>query len=207
MKKIILGLALTYLSAFSFSQINVSDVEKQCEAGNLNNCTGIGEVYLYGGYGIKRNYSKAAKFLQKGCDGGDNEACHNLAKLYNEGLGVRKSYKEAIILYDKACNGGIASSCSSLGIMYESGKGVKKNVAKGVEYYRKSCDAGGWDGCGNYASYNHGIGNMQIAAKYYQKACELGAATEGIGYWSDEGVANVNKKAWQPFCDRYKALR
>ena len=63
-------------------------IQKQCDAGNADACTKIGEMYV-NGQGVVQNYVKAAKTLDKACKNHSAQACYILGLLNGEGKASR----------------------------------------------------------------------------------------------------------------------
>ena len=86
--------------------------------------------------GVKKDYLKAAKLLEKACDGNYFESCYNLELLYTNNLGVKQDYHKAAKLFEKACNGKNAQGCYNLGFLYYY---RKKDEKKAKEMFVISC--------------------------------------------------------------------
>ena len=60
---------------------------------------------------VEDDPAKAASFYERGCNLGDGESCHELAKAYQKGAGVAKDAGRAKDLEKRACELGFAASC------------------------------------------------------------------------------------------------
>ena len=94
---------------------------------------------------------EAARMFRQACDGGDVNACIQLASQLAAGQGVAKNAVAAAGLYRKACDVGNMNGCLGLGWTYQSGQGVAKDASQAASIYRKVCDAGSAFGCTNLA--------------------------------------------------------
>jgi uncharacterized protein len=63
------------------------------------------------GRGVARDVAEAARFYEKGCEGGAAPSCHNLGLMYSAGDGVVRDLAKAKSLFEKACQGGHQPAC------------------------------------------------------------------------------------------------
>jgi uncharacterized protein len=77
-----------------------------CARGDSLGCFNAGALYA-----SREEYSRAAGFYQKSCDGGDAEACHELAVLYDEAKGVAFDHARSRALFRRACTLGFTRAC------------------------------------------------------------------------------------------------
>jgi len=66
------------------------------------------------GQSVQKDYSVAAVYYKKACDGGDWQSCTNLGNLYENGQGVLKDLREAAHLHELSCKGGNSLGCDGL---------------------------------------------------------------------------------------------
>lgn len=109
----------------------------------------IGRLYYYG-KGVKKNYSKAAHWLEKAAAFHyDRVSLYNLGQLYRQGKGVNKDYPKALKFYrisatmydEKAAKYGIrgyAPAQNNLAVMLENGMGVKRDIREAKSFYKKA---------------------------------------------------------------------
>lgn len=151
---------------------------RDCEAGELAVCNGLGIVYGEG-HSVESDLAKSIDFFHRACDGGLAMGCFNLSLLHDSGSGVRKDPLEAARFLEKACVLGNAIACQGCGIAYASGRGVAKDFGKAATFYEKACNGGWPSGCTNLATlYKIGAGvekDPEKAKTYYEKGCELGS--------------------------------
>lgn len=148
-----------------------------CEKGIFDACFLLGESYSIGLDGGKPDFTQAAYWFEKACDGGDAPGCTRLGGFLKLGLGVTRDDLRAVVLFQRGCEGGDAAGCAYLGTAYYTGKGIKRNIFQAVDLYRKACEGGFGHGCKNLGeSYQRGEGvkqNDTAALRYYGMACDL----------------------------------
>lgn len=148
-----------------------------CEEGIFDACFLLGEKYSNGLGGAKPDFSQAAYWYEKACDGGDAPGCTRLGGFLKLGLGVTRDDLRAVVLFQRGCDGGDAEGCAYLGTAYYTGKGIKQNIFQAVDLYRKACEGGFGHGCKQLGeSYQRGEGvkqNDTAALRYYGMACDL----------------------------------
>ncbi len=172
--------------------------EKAANQGNAEAAFELGTSYYNGGYGLKQDYSEAAKWLKVAAEKNHIGSIEWLAPMYYEGEGVKKDYDEVVRL----CNKGIylkekegrekkynyiyTTLYSVLGDCYLYGYGVEKNESKAFELYCKNDDE---TSLRNQSyCYKNGIGTQ----KNYKKAFEcLENAVEGGGGWARYELAKA----------------
>ena len=114
-------------------------IEQSCDnPQDRKGCQILGEAH-YNGWGVEKDYAKAAFYSQQACEVGFADSCFNLGLLYQKGKGVERNYKKAVEFYTRACNGNVAKACNNLGILHQKGFGVKRNAAKARFYFQKAC--------------------------------------------------------------------
>ncbi|EAI5466814.1 sel1 repeat family protein [Campylobacter lari] len=137
---------------------------------NGDECAQLGALYHEEG-----NYKEANKYFAKSCNQNNYMACFILAYAYDNAQGVKKDTKKANELYAKACTGNFYQACYNLGISYSQ----KKDYKTAFVLNHKSCDGNISGGCFNVGvafSESKGVEhNLDMAKKYYQKACDLGS--------------------------------
>ncbi|MGG7074064.1 tetratricopeptide repeat protein [Campylobacter sp. 9BO] len=109
---------------------------------NKNECFKLGEEYF-----TANDYTKAAEFYQKGCDGGDARGCTNLGGLYYNGNVLKEDKAKAVELLKKGCDGRDGRGCFNLGYLYRYGIGLKEDKTKATKLFKKACNGGDARGC------------------------------------------------------------
>lgn len=95
----------------------------------------------------KKRAAKGPHPREAACEGGDVDACSQVALAYEMGIPVAKDPKKAFKYGKLACDGGEPLSCITIGNAYRSGEGVKKSEANAVLAYRRACTLGLDLGC------------------------------------------------------------
>jgi TPR repeat protein len=121
---------------------------KACNAGDPRGCNGLGFGYSEG-YGISRDYLRAATLFFNACDAGYANACANLGVLYQDGHGVEKNPSWSAVLFSQACDEESAEGCNLLAMVYDRGNGVRQDFPQAKALYEKACNGGSEDGCEN----------------------------------------------------------
>ncbi|RDU71278.1 HcpE [Helicobacter aurati] len=161
-------------------------------------------------------YLSMMAFYQKSCNGGNYDACNNLAfyeyattsKTKNDT--EQKSETKSVELYTKACQAGNKEACQNLGVIY-SGVTNDKNgedtmdLTRAQNYYGKSCTMGDSVACFNlgvlrynyatvasdYAEAIH-LFNQACGGDYPAACLNLGIIYErGVTQDSNEDIANA----------------
>jgi TPR repeat protein len=110
----------------------------------------VGLVYLYG-FQIKKDFKRAAFYLEKTFKLGDKSVSRLLGIIYVDKIYGIKDYKKGLYYNKVAAELNFSGSISNLGYMYAEGLGVKKDYFKAFEYYKKSKMLGDSYGAYNYA--------------------------------------------------------
>lgn len=148
---------------------------KSAENGNDQAMFNAG-LFTAKGFGTERDFAKAAEWMRKAAEAGDDDA-EECAKEYQKladavekaekgdaqaqadlagGLmklggsldqaGEMKDYEECVMWAEKAVAQGNADGYWTLALAYHHGRGVKRDVKKAIELYQKGADAGS-DSC------------------------------------------------------------
>ena len=108
----------------------------------------LGEIYFYGGHGVKIDYKEAFRWLNSAAREKSfrhrvyNHAQANLGWLYQEGKGVAKDLSKAREWHKIAAGHGNAFAQANLGWLYQEGQGVVQDYKEAVKWYRKSAEQG-----------------------------------------------------------------
>lgn len=117
----------------SITSEEVEFIKKTAKDNNVYAQKSLGIIY-YSGFGVKRNYKKAAKWLSLAADKVLSSAQNNLGFLYLYGVGVEKNYREAFKLFSLAASDHKCDTSDiariNIGFMYTYGYGVEKNDEK-----------------------------------------------------------------------------
>jgi TPR repeat protein len=150
--------------ATAIAQDDAKELESNCDAGNLDACVKLGEMFTSGpAYdNVPQDYARAVSLFQKACDGGISEGCNELAscydsrdRCYRSGKGVQEDLPHAASLYEKACAGESADGCFDLGRAYADGRGVPQDYTRASSYFELTCSLGGGSGCRRLTELHH----------------------------------------------------
>lgn len=195
-----------------------------CEQNNFIACLSAGIVQgkIIDGLDNDKRYSRSQRkklkqqyyismmaFYQKSCNGGNYDACNNLAFYEYSNTSKTKDDKEkdasqesnkSVELYTKACQAGNKEACQNLGLIYSQGFDSKKQETDNVDldraqsYYSKSCTMGDSVACFNLGvlRYNY----AQVASDYaeaihlFNQSCggDYSAACLNLGIIYERGV-------------------
>ena len=123
-------------------------------------------VLRHQGWGVKKNYAKAATWFRKAATQGDLAAENNLGVAYRTGHGVPQNYAKAATWFRKAAAHGDPLAETNLGSLYFRGLGVNRDYTKGVAWWRKAAMRGFAPAEKNLAfAYLHGLGVQKSLSK------------------------------------------
>ena len=109
-----------------------------CVAGNLDCCAHFGHMIVNGAYDSARdddfNHGQGMNALKKACDGGQSDACRELADASDPA--------DAAPILEKLCKGGDKASCDKLESVYEAIDPKRAN-----DFVAKRCDGGEAEAC------------------------------------------------------------
>ena len=136
-------------SAIELDTLNVAELEKQANRGNVDAQVELGRLYYYGERGVKKDYAEAVKWFQKAVDKGNVFGKYCLGICYDEGNGMEKNYTKAYSLYKDALNAfskmaedGAAKAQNYLGLCYDYGRGTEENKELAFTAYKKAAEQG-----------------------------------------------------------------
>ena len=163
-------------------------------------CSNVADIYYYGKVG-KKDYSQAAIYYEKSCEGEDIYGCRSIAYMYEKGKGVTKNYKKSFHYYEEACSNNNTIACRNLGNMYKNGLGTEKNITKSIKFYTLACNDDDLSACTNLADlYYDGeeiTQNLDKARKIFKQSCDYddsyGCYSLGFMYQYGEGSLDKNK--------------
>lgn len=115
----------------------------------------LGKLYE-GGYGVTRNYQKAAELYQQGVKKNSADSMFALAVLYDEGKGVKLDKQMALTLFEKAAKKNLPAAQFNLGVMYSNGEGVTADYKLAKTWYEKA------------AANNYSLAQFNLALMYFE---------------------------------------
>jgi TPR repeat protein len=90
------------------------------------------------GEGVKKDMVKAFELYRKAYEGGDAEACYQLATYFEGAKGMEAHLPTATAYYEEGAKRGCGSSQYQLAFRYLMGKGVPRNPQRAVELLEES---------------------------------------------------------------------
>lgn len=201
-----------------------------CEQNNYIACLSAGIVQgkLLDGLDSNKQFSRSERkrkkveyynammaFYTKACNGGNYDACNNLAFYEHNTKAEREKERKdeenkklennrAMELYAKSCKAGNKEACQNLGTIYSGNLDDKNsqnaNLTQAQNYYGRSCDMGDNVACFNLGvlRYNYAKGSADYAQaiQYFNQACggDYPAACLNLGIIYERGVTqNLNE--------------
>jgi TPR repeat protein len=173
-----------------------------------------------GGQGVERNDALGVHWYQLAATQGLELACCSLANCYRQGLGTPKNIHKAIEILEPLAQRGCLQACDELGKLYlglathdfnDSIPIDSTLMEKALYYLNRVADHNNAEAlytlAGLYVGSPYGChfipSNFEIAAKYYEKAAQLGhgqaANNLGLLYEHGKGVEQNIKRAFRYF--------
>ncbi len=151
-----------------------------CQGGEGDGCDSLGDIYYYG-WGLKKDYSKAAQYYEEACDLGVD--CYDIGQLYENGVGVGKDFRRALELYETGCRRNYNFPCFELAKIYKEGRSVDHDYVKAISLFEKNCSGNHGEACYELGLiYEKGIGVAKDADKakaLFEQACQKGYYAHG----------------------------
>ncbi len=165
-------------------------------------------------------YNNMMSFYTKACNGGNYDACNNLAFYEHVSKEEREKEKKrdeehkiekdrTIELYAKSCKAGNKEACQNLGLIYsgdiDDKNNTSYNLTQAQNYYGRSCSMGDSVACFNLGvlryNYAKSAGDYAQAIHYFNQSCgddypdaclNLGIIYErGVTQDMNEDIANA----------------
>ncbi|KAG0324395.1 hypothetical protein BGZ99_001911 [Dissophora globulifera] len=166
--------------------------------------TGLGYIYLRGGFGVPKNCGRAVDLFQAAANQGDINACTLLGTIYFSGDGAAQNNEEAMRWLRVAAERGCAQAQHAIGVAYYSGgMGVERDYAESRRFFMMAASQGlpkAYTSLGEM--YYRGFGAIQDsreALKWWLKAAEEGDMTAqynlGSLYVFGKGIQNNISKS------------
>lgn len=115
----------------------------------------LGKLYE-GGYGVTKNYRKAADLYQQAVKKRHVDSMFALAVLYDEGKGVKLDKQMAVSLFKQAAEKNMPAAQFNLGVMYSNGDGVEQDYKQAMRWYEKA------------AGNNYSLAQFNMALMYFE---------------------------------------
>ena len=126
---------------------------KAAEQGEICAQRCLGSSYYYSEAGVRKNYKKAAFWLEKAALQGDDYSLWLLGDCYRFGQGVEKNIETAVHRFAKAAELGYIIAHYSLAVCYHNGEGVAQDRDKAFEHFKVAAEGGDSDAQYRLASY------------------------------------------------------
>lgn len=104
--------------------------EAAADAGSESAAKNLADAYDRGAHGLKKNDTKAFKYLKMAADRTGYGYLVQLGHFYMTGRGCKKDYQKAADCYRRAGEAGVDWGWAKLSELYEKGLGVKKDYAE-----------------------------------------------------------------------------
>lgn len=126
---------------------------KAAEHGEIcaQRCLGI--CYCYGETVVRKNYKKAAYWLERAALQCDDYSSWLLGECYRFCQGVEKNLETAVSWFVKAAELGYIIAHYSLAVCYHNGEGVVQNRDEAFEHFKAAAEGGDSDAQYRLASY------------------------------------------------------
>ena len=139
-------------------------LKKAAEQGVATAQADLGSWYGHGGYGVEKDYVKAAEWYTKAVENGHPMSHLNLGLYYRWGKGVEQDLNKAIELYTKAAELGVKEAPYELALFYEE----MDDIENALKWFTKAAEKGE-----KWAYYNLGSYYQKFGDKYENgKGCE-----------------------------------
>ncbi|WP_052713158.1 tetratricopeptide repeat protein [Pseudoalteromonas rubra] len=130
------------MSSDAIAGLSTKYLIKQAESGDVLSQLLLAEHYMEDTDGKKRDYSKAAYWLEQAALLGDAEAQYRLASLLESGKGVKQDITRACKYYEKAANQNYVKAQLEVAKCYSAGKGMSVDESRAREWYQKAAKSG-----------------------------------------------------------------
>jgi len=99
-------------------EINIEELKKKAEKGDVEAQLNLAYLYLYGSDNIAIDYGQALSYYQKAAEQKSPVALNNLGSLYFSGIGTPVNYAKSIEYFDEAARLGSDDAAVNLAIIY-----------------------------------------------------------------------------------------
>ena len=176
MKRLLFALGFVALTGSAIAQNWSKELEKTAKQGDAIAQYEVGICYLEG-KGVAQDYKKAAQWLVKSMNQGNEDARAKFHSFWSKELEKTAKQGDAIAQYE-------------VGICYLEGKGVAQDNEKATKWLKKSMDQGNEDARAKFYSYYSK--DLEVLAYYFDDVeAQYGL---GLAYLNGTGVA-VDKEA------------
>ncbi len=169
---------LVLLSGHVTWATDIGALKQRVASGDPDALTKLAVAYQ-DGKGVKQDYVKARKLLEKAAALNFAKAQSNLGAMLVSGEGGPKDIGRGVQLYEKAADGGIHSAAYNLALLLEEGKRVPQNISKAIKFYKVAAEHPTYTWpqyrLGEiYRLGKMGSPNLQQAIHWYREAAKRG---------------------------------
>jgi TPR repeat protein len=136
---------------------NVPSIEDRATGGDPAAQRQLACIYEQG-FGVSRDYARAAFWYRKAADQGNSSAQNNLANLFADGRGLVRDYVQSAFWYRQAAQKGVANAQVQLALQLKNGQGVPQNNAEAATWYRRAAEQ-------NDPNAQYGLGSMYFVGE------------------------------------------
>lgn len=119
------------------TQSPIQSIINSANKGDKNAQYDLGMRYQYGN-GVKKNRSKAHRWLSKSAQAGSPQAQYALSLFYQQYARNAQGIKKSLLWIKKAADQGLADAQYSLGMMFRNGSLVHKNPVEARKWLRRA---------------------------------------------------------------------
>lgn len=123
-------------------ELSIAMLEKLAALGDLHASFKLGEIYLIGGSGAKKDIKTAVYWFNKAAQNGLPSAMLRLGDIYRDGLLELPALTTAISWYEQAASLGNIQAMLNLGEIYRGWYGMVPNYNKAINIYIKAAGMG-----------------------------------------------------------------
>jgi TPR repeat protein len=142
----------------------------------------------------------AGQSIEERALAGDANAQHQLGVKFYNGIGTAQDFTEAARWFAMAAAQGHSGAQANLGLQYQQGTGVEFDIDKARALYQTAAANGQGLAAHNLGYLAETSGNLEEAARWYEKGAELGQANSisslAFAYSNGRGVAQDIEKAF-----------
>lgn len=177
-------LSLSAKPAGRFGQPNSDEdlidyYKHSAEKGDYQAQHSLGQFYLYGIHGVKRDLTMAVKYFRQAAESGEAQAQTSYANMLVKGLGVEQDLEGAVSNFTAAAEAGNPGGMNGLGYVNLYGLGVEQDMERATYWFNAAAEQGNVEAYYNLgALYISGTGvktrEYTRALKYFTLAVKKG---------------------------------
>lgn len=196
---LLLWLLLGAGSAGAMTPAEADMIEGAAQRGSASAQVLLGMIYLNGMAEHAKDEARAARWLEKAAQQGNDYAQKKLADLYEEGRGLPRDLRLAADWREKAAQRGNVQAQLQLGKMYLAGAGVGQDTVRAAYWLNRAAMEGGNREAQNLLAKLQSGGNVknpaldinplaQSAERSYDDALQVAQLLETLGFRLKESL-------------------